>query len=158
MTECFYIGRHEPGFNKHAAYILGNNRLLGVIPRNIDQEGLDEDSVSVNVVKKTLFVFAAYHNTSLVGLICIDRIDWENRNCRLQAGFFEDFSDLISDKLIQNAIRLVLKFCESQLCLKRVWSVMAEKGFGFEAAKSIFSIEGKTQLSKLFYLGCVLDN
>lgn len=155
LNKEVFLKRHEEKYNSYFNEIVKQQEMLKRIPDSIEN---DSNSTSINeeIIYKRLFAFVLSYNQEAVGFLCIDNIDWENRNCRLKGGIIEKYSASINPDMLKPCLVEALSFCYNFLNMRRVWGMMeSDNSYTAEVIDEIFLREGVTIENDIIYFGNV---
>lgn len=158
MPDKIFIKRHENKNITAASEVVSRQYIISILNINdIKNKNLNANTILIKLIQKKLFIFDLCYNGMFIGLICIDDIDWENRNCRIKCGLLEDYVKMISLDLIKELIKDILNFCKNELRLNRVWGVISNDETVFiKVLEEYFDLEGMTISKNILYYGCLL--
>jgi len=157
MEQCF-IKRHEDYYNKYVQEVLERKDIISIISKDIDADNFDYSNITKQLIGKRLFSFLLYKGTTVTGIFCLEEIDWENRNCRLKLGLFDEYLNDYDHEYVRTGINNVLDFCKSNIRLKRVWGIVPDRDNNkIECLQDVFKVEGKTKSEDYIYMGHILE-
>ena len=157
MNNNISIKRHEGKYNNYFRYIINQPEIIKGINKDINETLSDFNDINDLIVDKKIFPLVLDINGTVIGFLCLDDIDWENRNCRLKGGIYEDCISSISYEQSSKCILELLNFCYNTLGLIRIWGYAAQDCFANTVLGSVLNKEGTTIDEKIIYYGSIVE-
>jgi hypothetical protein len=157
MKDKIYFNRYSQKYNKYLKEIINQSEMIKIISEKNNREIKEDESLNIDylVMDKNIFPFSLSYMGDNIGFICLDNINWENKNCRFKCAIFNDYINLISKEQLEDCISYVLNFSYYTLGLKRVSGIIPKDSFGIEAVNEMFDKEGEDINNTIFYYGNV---
>ena len=155
MDNNIYMQRHEKQHNCYISEVMGGDGLFAVVCQVEDYE--DSGYIWRRLMKKSLFAFSLMYESRVMGWLCLDDIDWENRNGRIKGGIRKEFNREVYAGALIIYLEQLLRFCAEELRLKRVWTIVHDNDvLGLKVASALLELEGAASENDILYFGRIL--